>query len=364
MSEHEYNGYGPPGARYPYMILVHGINSTPMGTELHLILDDSNWIARLEVSFPPEDNEWRSKFLTTIEPGEHPLRTASVIVPPGHAVLSLRVSDAAGNPIPELCCAYRLIQNDWLKEAVQDSQVAELMDGDEEPYVEKSWDERTRDEQSEMDSRLFIAGPSFNCCLCGTIKSEKDGYHFEDLSSDQVRAIRLMSTVSEEFPFVCKTCYSAKVGLTRQAIGSATWFQGMFTALLLIVVRGYLGAYVAIKYFGVKKLEHIYVSAFLGSLVPFEALPAVLAQVARNPLVMMMIFFVPVVFGALWLIRPDLLAILMGTNDEYVGPRQRLFDLKLLAKTIYGSGVGFVLGLVFGTVDTGNEKKPGKAKAY
>ena len=348
MSE-EYTGYGPPGVRYPFCLLIHGVKHTSMGTEVTVILDDDNFVHKLMVSFPPEDGEWRSKFITVVDPGPPAIRTCSVVVPPGHPILAIRPLHEDGEAIPELCCMYRIAQNDFLKDVAPERKVSELVGSVDDAETHLS-------DQEDFESRIIHKGEVFNCCLCGIIVPEDKGYHFKQLGGDQVRALRLMSDVATEFPFVCLNCYRGKVGVTQGAIGSATFFQGVLSMCLRIAIRGYCGAWIARYYLDYTKENPILIGAFLGSFVNFEEFPGMVARMARNPMVLMILFFIPVSFAAAMLMKPELIQPYVDDPSILFGENTRFFSLKLAKMSVKGSAAGLILGLMLGTISPTPDK--------
>ena len=348
MSE-EYTGYGPPGVRYPYCMLIHGVRHTSMGTEITIILDDDNFVGKLMVSFPPEDGEWRSKFITVLDPGPPAIRTCSVVVPPGHPILAIRPLHKDGEAIPELCCMYRIAQNDFLKDVAPERKVSELVGS-------VSEEETHLSDEADFESRIVHKGVVHNCCLCGVIAPEDQGYHFKQLGGDQVRALRLMSDVAEEFPFVCLKCYRKKVGVTQGAIGSATYFQGVGAMCLRVAIRGYCGAWLAKYYFDVRGDEMVMAGAFLGSFVNFEEVPGMLMRLARHPIALMVMFLGPVAMGAAVLMKPELFGPYWSDPLLLFGEDTRFFSLKVAEHSLKGSAAGLVLGLMLGTISPTPDK--------
>lgn len=348
MSE-QHVGYGPPGIRYPYCLLIHGVKHSSMGTEITIVLDDDNFASKIMVAFPPEDPEWRSKFITVLDPGPPSIRSCSVVVPPGHPILAIRPLHEDGEAIPELCCMYRIAQNDFLKDIAPERRVSELVGavGDGETHVS---------DEEDFESRIVHKGQVYNCCLCGVIVPADKGYKFKELGGDQVRALRLMSEVAEEFPFVCHDCYRRKVGVTQGAIGSATFFQGILNMLLRIATRGYAGAWITRYMLGYTKEEALMAGAFLGSFVSFEAVPSILLNIARHPLMMMGIFLGPVAFGAGFLMKPELFRPLLDDPLSIFGEGTRFVDAKVALLSLKGSSAGLVLGLLLGVTSPTPEK--------
>ncbi len=343
------NGFGPAGARYPHMLVLQGTTPTAMGTEVTLFLDDAGWITRLYVSFPPDDPEWQDKYIDIVEGGTHPLRRVSVVVPPGCPIVAFRPIDEEGEAIAELCGMYRIVQQDWLQDVAPERKVRELV----------NTEDQELDEVEEIDKRLYFKGASFNCCLCGTIVGEDKGYTFDSLSSDQVRAIKMMSTVSEQFPFICKPCYRKNVGLSQQALGSATWMQGGFIWMMLILMRGYLGVLVATNYFKVRQDHHVWIAAAIGSAISFELLPGMIFQLIRHPIMMIFTFLAPVALIGIWFMRPEAVGGILSNPLILIGFNRKILDFPLMYRSLPGSFAGMGLGLLFNFLDPRN-KKPKK----
>lgn len=348
MSE-EYVGFGPPGVRYPYCLLIHGVKQTPMGTDITIVLDDDGFVDALMVSFPPEDAEWRSKYITVVDPGPPAIRSCSVVVPPGHPILAIRPVHEDGDAIAELCCMYRIAQNDFIDDVAPQRRVSELVGTVEEAEVHLT-------DQEDFESRIIHKGEVFNCCLCGVIVPEDKGYHFKQLGGDQVRALRLMSDVANEFPFVCLGCFRKKVGVTQGAIGSATFFQGILSMCLRVAIRGYCGAWIARYFFDVRGTDAVMFGAFLGSFVNFEEVPGLILRIARHPLVMMVLFLMPVAFGAGFLMKPELVQPYTEDPSLIFGENTRFFSLQLALLSVKGSAAGLVLGLMLGTISPTPDK--------
>lgn len=348
-------GYGPAGSRYSHCIFVHSVKSSAMGTEITVILDDEGWIDRLMVAYPPDDTEWRDKFLKMLDPGPPALRSCSVVAPPGQPIIAFRPLDAHGEAIPELCCMYRIVQGDWLRDVAPERRVTELVGGG----------GGEEDESAEVNKRLYSTGSSFNCCMCGTVVPESAGYKFSNLSGDQVRALRLMSSVAKEFPFICLGCYRKHLGMGKAALGSAAGMQAWLMILLLICARGYIAAIIGLNWGGVRMSHEttLMMWAFVGSFLAFESIPGYVAMAFRNPLVLMGVFFFPVCFLAFGAMNPDAARGVLGDPvGTLFGPQVRFLSLQVGQISIYGSLAGFAVGSALGTVDP-RKKKPAAPKA-
>jgi hypothetical protein len=344
------SGYGPPGSRFPNCIFVHQVKTSPVGTEIILILDDQEWCRRLMVSYPPDDSEWRDKFLQVAESGPPVVRSCTIIAPPGQSIVALRPLDERGEPITQLCCIYRIEHGDWLSDQLAREQLAEFR----KPLVSSD----ARDEQEEMNRRLYIEGDAYNCCLCGGVVSENNGYHFRQLSNDQVRALRLMSSVAKEFPFVCAVCYHSKMTSTKTAIGSAAGFQGWVMRFGRVVLRGYIMAMIGFNFFGVKNnhTNAILAWAFAGSFVSFESVPALILTIFRNPLVMMITFLTPVGLMAVFFTNPQLGNQYLLHPLAFLGPEFRFWSFDILKISILGSLVGFLVGGLLGNLNQNKDE--------
>jgi hypothetical protein len=246
---------------------------------------------------------------------------------------------------------YRIAQNDFLKDVAPERRVSELVGTVEEGETHAS-------DTEDFESRIVHKGEVFNCCLCGVIAPEEKGYHFKQLGGDQVRALRLMSDVASEFPFVCHTCYKRKIGVTQGAIGSATYVQGILNMLLRIFVRGYCGAWVARYLLDFRGEDMIVAGAFIGSFVAFEGFPGLFFQVLRHPLVMMCIFLMPVALGAAWSMRPEVVQPLLDDPTIIFGEDTRILSLVLAQTSVKGSAAGLVLGLMLGTISPTPDDSP------
>lgn len=204
------NGYGPPGARYPFQLFVHTTRPTPIGTEITVVLDDLGMTAQFQVSFPPEDNEWSNRFMTVIDPGPPPLRTASVVVPPEHPLVAFRPVDARGQVIEDLCCMYRVIQGDFLAGLLKPAAVQELAPKALPKAGGNAGGAGAGPKPGQPPPKALI--DTRNCCLCGNVVSVEQGFKFADLSSETVRAVKLESSLAETFPFICAPCYQQRFG--------------------------------------------------------------------------------------------------------------------------------------------------------
>lgn len=293
------NGYGPPGARYPHAIFVHNLKSTPVGTELTIILDDDQ-VAKLMVSFPPTDTDWTGKFLQVVDPGPPTLRTCSVLVPAGQPIAAFRPLDSSGNAIEQLCCMYRIVQGDWLRDLAPQREVPELV----------SPEDQIAAQNQDVNARLYVQGASQNCCVCGNIVAESTGYKFSQLGRDQLRTIKLITPLAENFPFICGPCYKKHFGgmgaLGAQAMGSMSLLEGNVAQTILVFVRAYIVAIFFCNFRSRTSDELIFLAGFAGSYVPLELVPrAVIAGIFKNPLLMMGLVFIPVVIVAMAAVAPD-----------------------------------------------------------
>lgn len=338
------NGFGPPGSRFPHCLFVHEIKPSRVGTEITLIIDDQDLSKRLLVSYPPDDTEWRDKYLQVIEPGPPSIRSCNVIAPPGQSIVAFRPMDEYGQPITQLCCIFRIQHQDWLSDQLAKEQLAEFA-------TKKEYD--PRQEQEEMNSRLYTHGDSYNCCLCGGVVPEMSGYHFKQLSKDQVRAIQLMSSVAKEFPFVCQSCYQTRMGFGKAAMGSAAGFQGWLISFAQVLFRGYVMAMIGFNFFGVKpyQTQAIIAWSFAGSFVAFERVPALIAAFFRNPLVMMISFLFPVALMAIGFANPEMASRIWASPLAFLGPQFRFWKFEILEVAVYGGAAGFLLGGLLGTID-------------
>jgi hypothetical protein len=352
------NGYGPPGARYPHSLFVHHLKSTPVGTELTLILDDDS-VSKLMVSFPPQDTEWTGKFLSVVDPGPPSLRTCSVLVPMGQPIAAFRPLDSGGNAMEHLCCMYRIVQGDWLRDLAPKSTVPELA----------TPEEQIKEQNQEVNQRLYMQGASQNCCVCGNIYAEASGYKFSQLGREELRTIKLLTGLSESFPFICGGCYKKHFGgmgaLGAQAMGSMSLLEGNVAQTILVFVRAYILSILVFNCRSHPTNESIMFTAVIGSYLPFEQIPrAMIAAIFKNPLMMMGLVFVPVTAIAMAAVRPDL------AMEIYAEPSRALaiFGLQdarwlrgdVAEYSFYGALATVILGLVaefFGFVPSKQKKE-------
>jgi hypothetical protein len=244
---------------------------------------------------------------------------------------------------------YRIVQGDWLRDIAPERRVTELVG-----------DQGEEDESTAVNRRLYQSGNSYNCCMCGTVVPASAGYKFDDLSGDQVRALRLMSSVANEFPFICLGCYRKHLGVGKAALGSAAGIQAWIMILLLICARGYAAAIIGVNWGGVRSHHQLSVMlcAFVGSFLAFESIPGLVSLAFKNPLVLMGVFLFPVAFIAFASMNPDAArAILRDPVTTVFGPEVRFLDARILETSIYGSLAGFAVGSVLGTVNPAKKQE-------
>lgn len=346
------NGYGPQGPRYTHQLFVHEVKPGPMGTQVTLVLDDAGRTHTLMVSFPPEDPTWQGKFLNVLEPGAQPLRAATVVAPPGAPILALRPQDAAGNPIADLCCMYRIVQGDWLSDVPAPSAhaVPELVD-------QKAAD---RAEREAVEKRLYTEGAAYHCCACGNVYTASDGYAFSDLAGDTVKTLKLEHVMADRYTFVCKGCYQRQFGalgaVGAGALTGAGSFQGLLLDTVRILGRGYaMGLFCKLFLFERPAPVHLMGAGFFGAFLPMETVPGTLFEMAKSPAALLFIFFIPVCTILYLAIDTEMTrAIFSGPTYfmMHMGWDHIVFlSMPLFIETTKGAVAGWVLGHSLGLLD-------------
>lgn len=340
------NGFGPPGNRYPNQIFVHGLRQTGAGTELTVCLDDGERVASLMVAYPPHLPDFESKFLHVVDAGPPPLRSTTIVAPQGADVVAFRCLDAYGNPIEDLCCLFTLREGQWMTDAGARPQG---------PADDPS-KQQLRAEQDEVNERLYVDGGGHNCCVCGGVVPGNEGYQLSQLGADVNRAIRLETSLADEFPFICLRCYQRKFGgLGAHAIGSASSVQGTVSNIVLFFLRSYLVTVLAWNLGIVSETPEIAVAAFVCAFIPIETIPRILINLSQKPIVMLAVVFVPVVAMLFFMASFSRLSETLETGGSvwsFLGlENAQLISTEVGAACLAGAVASLVVGNLFGGED-------------
>lgn len=338
-----YPGYGPKGSLLSHQVTLLQESPGPMGTEYCFAFDQNSGVDRLLVSFPPNEKNWREKSLEDLSEVQAGLRGSLVLLPRGAAIIALRPLDASGKPIPSLCCMYRVKQRDWLVDKAPQRAVTEVSK------------ENLNQEYDEIDARLYVKGRTFNCCMCGNVFPGSSGHQLRDLSRDDVNAIRLETTLSKAFPFICTPCYTQKIGLSQRAMGQATLFQGGLLTLIVLFFRALFGIFLVHKFKYSPSQVEIYLSAFFGTLFPIESIPTYTMTLLKTPLGMLAGLVAFLGCMVLGLMKPSLGASLLMIPLKVVS--KLMFFLTTLPKSKWtpiafgGALAAFLLGHLIGAFE-------------